>query len=75
MYTDVDGVYDKDPRAHHDAQKLDQVEARELLTWDPFPQVIQKEAVQYAIEQGINIWIRSGQDPRAAGTLIICREE
>ena len=75
MCTDVDGVYDKDPRAYAEAQKLDQVEARELLTWDPFPQVIQKEAVQYAVEQGVNIWIRSGQDPQAPGTLILCREE
>ena len=74
MCTDVDGVYDKDPRAYPDAQKLDQVKASELLTWDPFPQVIQKEAVEYAVSQGINIWIRSGQDASLPGTLILCRE-
>ncbi len=74
MFSDVDGVYDKDPRTHRDATKLDQVRASELLTWDPFPQVIQKEAVKYAVEQGVNIWIRSGTDPDVPGTLIICRE-
>lgn len=74
MFTDVDGVYDKDPRAHADAVKLSQVRASELLTWEPFPQVIQKEAVQYAVEQGVNIWIRSGVQAEVPGTLIICRE-
>jgi aspartate kinase len=74
MYTDVDGVYDKDPRRYPEAVKLPEVPAAELLTWDPFPQVIQKEAVEYAVQQGINIWIRSGADPKLSGTLILCRE-
>jgi aspartate kinase len=74
MFSDVDGVYDKDPRAHADAVKLAEVRASELFTWDPFPQVIQKEAVQYAVERGINIWIRSGVQAQAPGTLIVCRE-
>ncbi len=74
MYTDVDGVYTKDPRVHVDAEKLGEVRASELLSWDPFPQVIQKEAVQYAVQQGVNIWIKSGVDAQAPGTLIICRE-
>jgi aspartate kinase len=74
MFSDVDGVYDKDPRAFEDAVKLPQVRASELFTWDPFPQVIQKEAVQYAVEQGINIWIRSGVQADRPGTLIVCRE-
>jgi aspartate kinase len=74
MYTDVDGVYTKDPRVHADAEKLGEVRASELLSWDPFPQVIQKEAVQYAVQQGVNIWIKSGVDAQAPGTLIICRE-
>ena len=74
MFTDVDGVYDKDPRAHPDAVKLSEVQASDLLTWDPFPQVIQKEAVQFAVRQGINIWIRSGVQHDAPGTFIVCRE-
>lgn len=74
MYTDVDGVYTKDPRVHADAVKLSEVRASELLTWEPFPQVIQKEAVQYAVQQGVNIWIKSGVEAQTPGTLIICRE-
>ena len=74
MFSDVDGVYDKDPRAHPDAVKLSEVQASDLLTWDPFPQVIQKEAVQFAVRQGINIWIRSGVQHDAPGTFIVCRE-
>ncbi len=74
MFTDVDGVYDKDPRAYPDAAKLPQVRASELLTWEPFPQVIQKEAVQYAVEQRVNIVIRSGVQADTPGTLIVCRE-
>lgn len=74
MFTDVDGIYDRDPRIYPDARKLEQIRASELLTWDLFPQVIQKEAVEYAVDQGVNIAIRSSLDPNIPGTLIICRE-
>ena len=74
MLTDVDGLYDSDPRHHPQAQKLESIRASELLTWEPFPQVIQKEAVQYAVRMGVNIWIRSGDQPDLPGSLIVCRE-
>lgn len=74
MFTNVDGIYDKDPNKYDDAVKLDAVTASELFTWDPFPQVIQKEAVEYAVERGVDIWIRDGFDPQKPGTLIQCRE-
>lgn len=74
MFTNVDGIYDKDPNKHEDAVKLDEITASELLTWSPFPQVIQKEAVQYACARGVDIWIRDGFDPNKPGTLIRCRE-
>jgi aspartate kinase len=74
MFSNVDGIYDKDPNKHVDAVKLSDIKASELLTWDPFPQVIQKEAVLYAVERGVDIWIRDGFDPNKPGTLIRCRE-
>ncbi len=74
MFSDVDGVYDKDPRVHEEAVKLSEVRASDLFSWDPFPQVIQKEAVQFAVKQGINIWICSGVQRDVPGTLIVCRE-
>jgi aspartate kinase len=75
MFSDIDGVYDRNPRLFPDAQKFQEVRARELFDVDPFPNVIQQEAVAYAAYRGVDIWIRSGFDPAAPGTLIICRGE
>lgn len=72
MFTDVDGVYDCDPGVHDDACKLSKLTAHELETMDPFPQVIQKEALQYACREGIDIWIRSAFEPEKDGTIILC---
>jgi aspartate kinase len=74
MYSNVDGLYDKDPETHSDAVKIKKITATELLKWKPFPQVIQKEAVEYAQEERIDIWIRSGLKAGVAGSKIICRE-
>lgn len=73
MFTDVDGVYDKDPNSHADAKKLTEVSAQELFSWEKFPQVIQKEAVEFAVRQGVDIWIRDGNRPQVPGTIIRCR--
>jgi aspartate kinase len=74
MFTNVDGIYDKDPNKYADASKISEIGADELLTWDPFPQVIQKEAVEYAVQRGVDIWIRDGFDANKPGTLIRCRQ-
>ncbi len=73
MYSDVDGIYDSDPKVNPKAQRLTEVTAQELLSWPQSPKVIQRESVEYAIQQGINIWIRSGFEPDRPGTCIICR--
>jgi len=73
MFSNVDGIYDKDPNAFDDAKKIDEVNARDLLAWDPFPHVIQREAVAYAVESQVDIWIRSGFAPEIPGTFIRCR--
>lgn len=75
MFTDVDGVYDKDPNEFDDARKLHIVNGREMVEWDPFPKIIQRDAVEYALESNINIFVRSGFDPDLSGTEIVCREE
>ncbi len=74
MYSNVDGIYDRAPSVYDDAQKLQEVDGRELLQWPEFPQVIQREAVEYALDSGIDIWIRSGFAPELPGTRIICSE-
>jgi aspartate kinase len=74
MFTDVDGVYDCDPNVYGDeACKLGRITAAELLAMEDCPQVIQREALEYACEQGVNIWIRSAFEPEQEGTLLICR--
>ncbi len=73
MLSNVDGIYDKDPEAFDDAEKPDEISADELLEWKPFPRVIQREAVEYAVKHGVDIWIRSGFDATLPGTLIRCR--
>lgn len=75
MFSDVDGVYDKNPKQFPDAQRFEELRARELFDIAPFPNVIQQEAVAYAAYRGVDIWIRSGFDPDAPGTLIVCRGE
>jgi aspartate kinase len=73
MYSDVDGVYDKDPHQHDDAVKYDEIYAEDLLKMDPFPRVIQRQAVIFSVEHSIEIWIKSGSQPGTPGTLIVCR--
>ena len=73
MFSDVDGVYDCDPHEDHGACKLSKVTAQELSEMDPFPQVIQREALVYACRCHVNVWVRSAFEPEKDGTLILCR--
>lgn len=75
MFTDVDGVYDCDPNVYGEqACKLGKVTASELLEMEDCPQVIQREALEYACQRAVNVWIRSAFEPeKTEGTLIICR--
>lgn len=72
MLSDVAGLYDRDPEGHRTATKLDRIASEELYKFDPFPKVIQREAVEYAVGHGVDIWIRSAFEPDAPGTLIVC---
>ena len=73
MCTDVDGLYDADPKRDENAQRIAEVTGAELLGWDQFPTVIQRASVEYAIEQQVDIIIRSGFESDLPGTRIICR--
>jgi aspartate kinase len=75
MYSDVDGVYDKDPRECADARKFETIYAEDLWELDTWPGVIQEEAVRYAMKFGIDIWIKHGRQPEVPGTLILCRRK
>ncbi len=73
MFSDVDGVYDCDPHLNSSACKLSEVTAERVFEMDPFPRVIQREALEYACRCKINVWIRSAFEPEKEGTLILCR--
>jgi aspartate kinase len=75
MFSNVDGVYDKPPDRYSMAHKFDVIPAGDVFKIEPFPAVIQPEALAYAVYRGINIWIRDGFDPEAPGTQIICKGE
>lgn len=73
MCTDVDSLYDADPKRDENAQRIEQITGAELLGWDQFPTVIQRASVEYGIEQQVDIIIRSGFESDLPGTRIICR--
>ena len=60
IYTDVDGVYDKDPRRHPDAVKLKHVGYDEMLAMcQNGAQVLHDRCVELAKECGIRLEVRS----------------
>ena len=73
MCTDVDGLYDADPKQDESAQRIKEIAGTELLSWPQFPAIIQRESVEYAIEERVDILIRSGFEPDLPGSRILCR--
>lgn len=60
IYTDVDGVYDKDPRHYPDAVKFDTISYNEMLTLARGgAQVLHDRCVELAKEQGVVIEVCS----------------
>lgn len=74
MYSDVDGLYDRPPE-EPGAVLLAEAWAEDVLEMRPYPQVIQKEALRFALEKGVDIWIKNGAVAGRAGTRIICRRK
>jgi len=75
MFSDVDGIYDRPPRTDPDAHKFDVITAGDVFRIQPFPSVIQPEALAYAVFHDVDIWIRDGFDASAPGTKILCKGE
>lgn len=60
IYTDVDGVYDKDPRSHPDAVKFRHIGYDEMLSLcQQGAQVLHDRCVELAKECGIRLEVRS----------------
>lgn len=70
IYTDVSGVYDKDPKNHVDASVYQQVCASVLLELiDQGAKVMQKESVLFAVKKNIEFEVRSTFDGKK-GTIV-----
>ena len=71
IYTDVDGVYDKDPRQFSDAVKFDRIGYRQMLELARAgAQVLHDRSVELAMEFGVPIQVLSSFRP-GPGTMVI----
>ena len=60
IYTDVDGVYDRDPRIHPDARKFDRIGYEKMLELiESGAQVLHGRSVELAKEHGIRVEVLS----------------
>ena len=70
IYTDVDGVYDKDPQNHPEAKKFDLIDYDAMLSLvDGGAQVLHRRSVEIAKAAGLTVEVRSSLTD-APGTLV-----
>ncbi len=71
IWTDVDGFYDKDPRANPDAKLLPQMtyEQAQALC-DAGAKVIYPPTIAPVAQRGIPVWVKNTFNPGAPGTCI-----
>ncbi len=75
IFTDVDGVYNADPRIVAKARKLDTITFEEMLEMASLgSKVLQTRAVEMAMKYGVRLHVRSTFDT-TAGTLIVGEED
>lgn len=60
IFTDVDGIYDRDPRVHADARKFDRISYGKMLTLiENGAQVLHDRSVELARDQGLQVEVLS----------------
>ena len=70
IYTDVDGVYDRDPRKHPDATRFGRISYEKMLRLiENGAQVLHDRSVELAREHGITVEVLSAFTG-APGTLV-----
>jgi aspartate kinase len=75
IYTDVEGVYNADPRIVPGARKLDQVSFEEMLDLSASgAQVLMLRSVEFARNHGVRIHVRSSFND-TEGTWVVSQEE
>lgn len=71
IYTDVDGVYDKDPRKHPDARRYSRIGYGEMLAMArEGAQVLHDRSVELGMEFKVPIWVKSSFR-EGGGTLVM----
>ena len=71
IYTDVDGVYDKDPRKFPDAVKFDRIGYAQMLQLaQSGAEVLHDRCVELAMQYGVKIQVLSSFRP-GAGTMVM----
>lgn len=75
-YTDVDGLYTKDPREHDDAERIDRISMEKAFALTESGRLgMHPKTLRPLVEAGIPLHIRSIVDPEAPGTRIVPKEQ
>lgn len=76
IYTDVDGVYDKDPRENKGAKKLDYISYEDMLNLaNSGAKVLHNKCVEIGKEFNVPIYVKSSFEENPIGTLVGNREK
>lgn len=71
IYTDVDGVYDKDPRTHRYARKLDYISYDDMLELaNSGAKVLHNKCIEIGKNFNVPIYVKSSFEDDPIGTLV-----
>lgn len=64
IVTDVDGIYNQDPKQDPQAQRFDRIDYDRLLELiDQGAQVMQRQSIEYARQHQLRVWVGSLMNP------------
>lgn len=71
IYTDVDGIYDKDPRNNKEAQKLNYISYNEMLKLSNLgAKVLHNKCVEIGKKFNVPIYVKSSFEENSIGTFV-----
>ena len=76
IYTDVDGVYDKDPRAYNNAKKIDYISYDDMLQLaNSGAKVLHNKCVEIGKKFNVPIYVKSSFEKNPIGTFVGNRDK
>lgn len=76
IYTDVDGVYDKDPRAYNNAKKIDYISYDDMLQLaNSGAKVLHNKCVEIGKKFNVPIYVKSSFEDNPIGTFVGNRDK